>query len=121
MGKMRMLATIDLSGTDVSDDEVGVLVTLPKIETLILDSTDVTAKSLRDIEKCKSLRVLSLNDCKLAAGATAMLQHTNPGLVRITGKGHTVIAPRENGQNQEIHRSTVGGSILHKDVTDGTR
>ncbi len=95
ISKKQSLVTIDLSGTNATDNDVRVLSTLPNIECLVLDSTNVTDACMEHIEKFKKLRLLSLHLCNVSIDATNRLQYALPGLVRITGEGQTVVSIRD--------------------------
>ena len=94
ISKKQTLFTIDLSGTNATDDDVGILSTLPNLECLVLDSTNVTDACLEHLEKCKKLRLLSLHGCNVSNDQLKQLQRSLPGLVRITGDGQTFVSIR---------------------------
>lgn len=91
----KSLITLDLSGTIITNDDIRTLSTLPKLESLVLDWTDVTDGCFEHIRKCKNLRILSIHGCDVTEGAAARLQYSIPGLVRIMGEGHTVISMQD--------------------------
>jgi hypothetical protein len=95
ISEKQTLLTIDLSGTNVTDDDVGVLSTIPNLECLVLDSTKVTDACLEHLKNCKKLRLLSLHGCNVSNDQLNLLQRSLPGLVRITGDGHTLVSIRE--------------------------
>lgn len=95
IAQKQTLLTIDLSGVNITDDDVGVLSMLPNLECLVLDSTNVTDACLEHLEKCKKLRILSLHGCNVSNTQLNQLQRTLPGLVRITGDGQTCVSIRD--------------------------
>ena len=96
IAKQQALVTIDLSGTNVADDDLLVLSSLPNLEWLVLDSTNVTDIGLLHLEKLKKLRLLSLHGCNVTADATGPLHYAFPGIVVITGDGQTRVSIRNN-------------------------
>jgi hypothetical protein len=96
ISEKQTLITVDLSGTNASDDDVRVLSALPDLEYLVLDSTNVTDACLEPLKQCKKLQLLSLHGCEISNDALAELQRSLPGLVRITGEGQTVVPMRSD-------------------------
>ena len=87
--KHQSLKTIDLSGTNVTDDDLLLLSSLPDLECLVLDATDVSDEGLKHLEKLRPLRLLSLHGCNVTVDAIRSFR--SRGVVVITGDGQTTV------------------------------
>lgn len=90
IAKHQSLVTVDLSGTNVTDEDLSLLSSLPNLECLVLDATDVTDEGLQHLEKLQNLRLLSLHGCNVTVDAKS-LRYVLPGVVVITGDGQTTV------------------------------
>ncbi|MGE0377413.1 MAG: hypothetical protein AB7I48_24610 [Planctomycetaceae bacterium] len=76
------VATLNLSGTDVTDEGLKHLAAGPtKLSELILDETELTDTGIETIHELSQLSVLSLCGTKITDKTLAMLVENHPGIV----------------------------------------
>lgn len=71
----RSIVSIDLRGTNVTDDDLKVIAALPDVVTLELSNTKVTDVGLERLERARQLEYLDLSNTPI----------TNAGLVHLKG------------------------------------
>jgi hypothetical protein len=78
IARLHSLTVLDLSKSGVSDESIGLLVSLPNLSQLILDHTSISDRGLEKIIGLKSLKELRIQNTKITESGVHEFQRQQP-------------------------------------------
>lgn len=90
IAKIRTLETVDLSYTNVSDNDISVLAQSTSIRNLYLQCTAITDNAVAKLCKLDSLKGLSLSDTKVTNKSVELISESNLDLAELHLEGTQV-------------------------------